>query len=166
MHTETKGVELLGHRVHQTLIVLPLGLLAGAALFDVVHIVNGSGDWARISFWLIAAGVVCALVAAVFGAIDWLGIPQGTRAKRVGAVHGIGNVVVAGLFGVSWLLRRDAPTDPSGLELVLSFGGVALALFTGWLGGELVSQLGVGVHGDAALDAPSSLDRGRLVARV
>ena len=41
--------------------------------------------------------------------------------------------------------------------LVLSFGGVALATVTGWLGGELVSRLGVGVDDGANLNAPSSL---------
>jgi hypothetical protein len=30
---------------------------------------------------------------------------------------------------------------------------------TGWLGGELVDRLGVGVADDAQLDAPSSLSR-------
>jgi hypothetical protein len=31
---------------------------------------------------------------------------------------------------------------------------------TGWLGGELVDRLGVGVDKDADLNAPSSLSRG------
>jgi hypothetical protein len=34
---------------------------------------------------------------------------------------------------------------------------VVLALFTGWLGGELVDRLGVGVDEGANLNAPSSL---------
>jgi len=35
--------------------------------------------------------------------------------------------------------------------------GVLAALVTGWLGGELVDRLGVGVDPGANLDAPSSL---------
>jgi uncharacterized membrane protein len=58
---------------------------------------------------MIAAGVITGLVAAPFGFIDWLAIPQGTRARRIGALHGIGNVVVVVLFAVSWLLRGNAP---------------------------------------------------------
>jgi hypothetical protein len=41
----------------------------------------------------------------------------------------------------------------------LSFAGVLLALGTGWLGGELVARLGVGVDDGAHLDAPSSLSQ-------
>jgi hypothetical protein len=58
---------------------------------------------------------------------------------------------------VSWFLRRPAPEHPSGAALALGFIGVALALATGWLGGELVDRLGVGVDSGAHLDAPSSL---------
>jgi hypothetical protein len=45
------------------------------------------------------------------------------------------------------------------VALVFSFVGAALAGFTGWLGGELVERLGVGVDDDAGIDAPSSLFR-------
>ena len=98
-----------------------------------------------------------ALVAAPFGFLDWSRIPQGTRAKRVGAMHGIGNVGVVLLFLASWLLRDDPSGEPSAFALLLSFTGVALAFVTGWLGAELVVRHGVGVHQNASLDAPSSL---------
>jgi hypothetical protein len=58
---------------------------------------------------------------------------------------------------VSWLLRRDLPTAPGGLEIGLSALAVLLALVTGWLGGELVDRLGIGVDEGANVDAPSSL---------
>ena len=148
---------LFGHPIHQMLIVFPLGLLATAAIFDVITLVTDNGKWSDIAFWMIAAGVIGGLVAALFGLIDWLGIPANTRAKRVGALHGLGNVAVVGLFAVSWLLRQPDPSMPSGAALALSFGGVILATVTGWLGGELVAQMGVGVNEGANLDAPSSL---------
>jgi len=93
----------------------------------------------------------------VFGLIDYLAIPSGTRAKQIGLLHGVGNVVVTGLFAVSWWLRRDDPTRPETLALALSFIAAMLALVTGWMGGELVDRLGVGVDKGAHLNAPSSL---------
>src|SRR5215217_481943 len=93
---------LFGHPIHQMLIVFPLGLLGTSLIFDIVHLVSGGEQWAVIAYWLIAAGIVSGLVAAVFGLIDWLAIPQDTRAKRIGAVHGLGNVVVVALFALSW----------------------------------------------------------------
>ena len=38
---------------------------------------------------MIASGIIGALIAAVFGLIDWLGIPEGTRAKYIGLIHGL-----------------------------------------------------------------------------
>ena len=148
---------LFGHPVHQMLIVFPLGLLAMATVFDVIRLATGSSALGVASYYMIAAGVVSGLVAAVFGLIDWLDLPGHTRAKAVGAWHAIGNVVVVLLFAASWLVRRDDPAGPPTLAFLLALAGAGLALVTGWLGGELVDRLGVGVHDGANLDAPSSL---------
>ena len=156
--------KLLGHPVHQMLIVFPLGLLGTAVLFDLLALSLGIGYWSELAYWMIAAGVVTGLLAAPFGAVDWYAIPSGTRAKRIGAIHGAGNVVVLLLFAVSWFLRGEAPPAPSAVALALSFAAGALALVTGWLGGELVDRLGVGVDDGAHLDAPSSLSKRRLGA--
>jgi hypothetical protein len=37
-----------------------------------------------------------------------------------------------------------------------------MAVVSGWLGGELVERMGIGVHEGAHPDAPSSLRGGRL----
>ena len=154
--------KLFGHPIHQMLIVFPLGLLAMALVFDAAHLITGNGYWSEIAFWMIGAGVVTGLLAAPFGFVDWLAIPSGTRAKRVGALHGGGNVVVVLLYAVSWLARMNAPATPSTLALVLAYAGGGLALFTGWLGGELVDRLAVGVDEGAHLDAPSSMSSRRV----
>lgn len=149
--------KLLGHPIHPMLIVFPLGLLATAVAFDIVGLSEADAFWFGLSFWMIAAGIIGGLLAAIFGLIDWWAIPSGTRAKAIGLWHGLGNVVVMLLFIVSWLMRRPAPAAPGRGAFVLSFIAVALALVTGWLGGELVDRLGVGVDPGAHLDAPSSL---------
>ena len=149
--------KLLGHPIHQMLIVFPLGLLAMALVFDIIHLATNVGYWSEIAYWMIAAGLISGLVAAPFGLIDWLAIPAGTRAKRIGAWHGGGNLIVVLLYAASWWFRRSAPQNPMNLAYVLSFGGGLIALVTGWLGGELVDRLAVGVDPGAHVDAPSSL---------
>src|ERR687893_1065444 len=104
--------KILGHPIHQMLIPFPFGLLATAVIFDIVYLVWGNPVMATVAYWMIIAGIVGGLVAAPFGLIDYLAIPRGTRAKSVGLVHGVGNVVVLLLFVGSWLMRRDAPQLP------------------------------------------------------
>jgi uncharacterized membrane protein len=150
-------VKLAGHPLHQMLIVFPLGLLATAVVFDVIFLVTDNPAWTMAAFYMIGVGVLTGLAAAVPGAVDWLAIPRGTRAKRIGLVHGAGNIVVVALFAVSWYLRRDQPGAPPTGAVVAGLLGAGLSVVTGWLGGELVGRLGVGVDDGAHLDAPSSL---------
>jgi uncharacterized membrane protein len=150
-------VKLAGHPVHPMLIVFPLGLLTTAVVFDIIYLASNATHWTLASYYMIAAGVIGGLAAAVPGAVDWWAIPRGTRAKRIGLLHGVGNVIVLALFILSWLLRRQDPAAPPTGAIVAGLLGVVLAAFTGWLGGELVDRLGVGVDVGAHLDAPSSL---------
>lgn len=149
---------LLGHPIHQMLIVLPFGLLAMSTIFDVIVAIRPSPQLAAASFWNIVAGVAAGLVAAVFGVIDWTGIPANTRAKRLGLLHGASMVVVVGMFAVSAILRVDNVGHAAGTaSLVLELVAFAIAGVGGWMGGELVNRLGIGVDPHAHADAPSSL---------
>jgi hypothetical protein len=67
---------------------------------------------------------------------------------------------VLALFGVSLWLRANTQGGYAyaGVGTFLpAWIGVALALVSGWLGGELVERLGVGVDEEAGVNAPSSL---------
>ena len=159
--------KIFGHAIHPILIVYPLGLLSAAVIFDIIYLATGNQTWTTVSFWMIAAGIIGGLLAAVFGLIDYLGIPSGTRAASIGLLHGLTNLSVVILFIASWLLRWNSPEVPSTLALALSFIAVVGALLGGWLGGELVERLGVGVTPGANLNAPNSLTHGaRETAQV
>jgi len=149
--------KILGHPVHPMLVNFPLGLLPTAVAFDIVQLATHSTRWSDLAFWMIAAGLIGALLAAVFGLVDWVAIPSRTRAKRIGAVHGLGNLIVVALFAASLYLRYQASEVPSTTALTCSFVGLGLALITAWLGGELVDRLGIGVDDGANVNAPSSL---------
>jgi uncharacterized membrane protein len=150
--------KLLGHPVHPMLIVLPLGLFIGAVVFDGVYLWRGSPTFATVAYWNIAGGILGGLLAGVFGLIDWLAIPTGTRAKRIGLLHGASNVVVVLIFAAVWWIRGDTPDiRPTTTLFLLEVVGLGLGAVAGWLGGELVDRLGVGVDDGAHLDAPSSL---------
>src|SRR4029079_9916276 len=150
--------KLLGHPVHPMLIVLPLGLFIGAVVFDALSIWRGNVILAAVGFWNIAGGVIGGLLAAVFGLIDWFAIPSGTRAKRIGLLHGASNVVVVAAFAVAWLMRRNAGdvTVTTGL-LLLEVVALVIGAIAGWLGGALVDRLRVRVDTRGAIHPPAPL---------
>lgn len=148
--------KLFGHAIHPILIVFPLGLLSTSIVFDILYLATDRSTWSTVSYWMIAAGLIGGAVAALFGLIDFLSIPSGTRAKSVGLTHGLVNLGAIAVFGVSFFVRMKT-AEAGWFALILSLAGFLLAMLGGWLGGELVERLGVGVHDNANLDAPSSL---------
>ena len=67
--------KLLGHPVHQQLIAFPIGLFITAVVFDIISAATGNLGWTQMAFYLIGAGILTGLTAAIFGLLDWLGIP-------------------------------------------------------------------------------------------
>src|SRR5436305_15108480 len=85
-HWMRAKARLLGHPIHPMLIVFPLGLLTVAAIFDIIYVSTHNGHWADLSYWMIASGIIGGLIAAVFGVVDWFGIPESTRARCIGLI--------------------------------------------------------------------------------
>jgi uncharacterized membrane protein len=116
-------ITLFGHPVHPQLIVFPLGLFATAVIFDILFLITGNPSFTVASFYMIAAGVIGGLLAALFRFMDWLGLPKNSRARTLGGWHGLGNFVIVVLFAASWLLRLGNGLVPAGLALILSLWG-------------------------------------------
>ena len=151
-------VKVLGHPIHPMLVVVPLGSFIAAVIVDVIGVVSSNPSLSLVGFWNIAVGVVGGLVAAAFGLADWLNIPARTRAKRIGLMHGGLKVVVTATFALVWLARYGAPdVTPSTTLLAIEISALVAGAVAGWLGGELVDRLGVGIDDGANLNAPNSL---------
>jgi uncharacterized membrane protein len=151
-------VKILRHPVHPMLIVFPLGLLGTGVIFDLIAKFTNNQGLYGVSYWMIAAGIIGGLLAAIFGFMDWMSIHPDTRAKRIGAYHGLGNLAIVILFAISWWIRSNDPNRvPNGIAFTLSLLGFLLALVTAWLGGELVYRLGMAVEKGANENAPNSL---------
>lgn len=147
--------KIFGHPIHQSLVAFPIGAFGVSIALDALHSRTGRYEHAEGARQALNFGLVSAALAAPFGLVDWMEIDPGTRAKRVGLVHAVGNLAMLGLFAASRLLRAggSAPSSAkwtSGAAFMLS--GV-----TAWLGGELVTRHGIGVHNYPDQDAQSSL---------
>ena len=138
------------HELHPTLIHAPLVLLPTAAAVDVAAVSARFGvrkialDMAGRKLWW--AGVGGALAAGLAG----MAASQEIRlddeaAKDAMWLHGMGNlaIVLAGAGLASWRSAHRA----TALSAALGAGAVGAAIYTAWLGGELVYTHGAGVKG-------------------
>jgi uncharacterized membrane protein len=135
-----------GHPIHTALIALPIGLLTGTVLADVAYLfVSKDTIWLDISFWTNVAGVVTALLAAVFGFIDYFTIARGTAGK-IATVHMVLNLTMVVLFSAAlFFFPRGIAAPNVLLPFTLHFLGFGLMMAAGYLGGELVFRHKLGV---------------------
>jgi uncharacterized membrane protein len=136
-----------GHPIHPMLIPFPLALWATSFAVDVLFYFLRMPVLLTMAKFMIAAGCLAAVAAAIFGIIDWLGIKNG-EVKKVANWHARLNVVALIVFAISLFLRMGNYSDLVGRRLtipfLLSLVGVILITISGWLGGELVFKYGVG----------------------
>ena len=130
------------HPIHTMLVALPIGMWVFSLVCDIVLRAGGGAAWAPAAYYAIGIGIIGALTAAVFGLIDLLGIPQGTRARTLGYWHLGLNLSITVLFAVNFYLRTIG-TPVAVTPFILSIVGIAALLVSGWLGGEMVYVEGV-----------------------
>src|SRR5215203_739998 len=70
-HGVQSTAAIAGHPLHHMLIVFPVAFLIGALGTDIAFLAVQDPFWAQVSYWLLIAGIVTALVAAVPGLIDF-----------------------------------------------------------------------------------------------
>jgi uncharacterized membrane protein len=141
-----------GHPIHPMLIPFPLALWATSFVVDVLFYFLRHPTLLIISKFMIAAGCIGAIAAAIPGIIDWLAIKNGD-AKKVANWHARLNITALVLFAISLFLRLGSYSEIVGRKLtipfLLSFVGVILISISGWLGGELAFRYGIGqTHND------------------
>jgi uncharacterized membrane protein len=142
-----------GHPFHPILITVPIGAWTASLVFDIAsHLADDPDFLSRGAMWLIAVGVIGAVLAAMAGFLDLLAIPTGTRAFRLGLVHMTLNLLVTAAYAVNFLWRQ-AGREPSGDvdagQLALNAAALALLGVSGWLGGMLAYRYGVRVADEA-----------------
>ena len=140
-------VTIAGHPVHPMLIPFPLALWATSFAVDVLFYFVRHPTLLVIAKFMLAAGCIGALLAAIPGFIDWLAIRNG-EVKKVANWHARLNVVALVVFAISFVLRTGSYSELVGRRLtipfLLSLVGVILITISGWLGGELVFRYGIG----------------------
>ena len=139
-----------GHPVHPFLVPLPIGAFVSSLIFDILTWTRpGELPWlVDGAWWLIGVGLIGAGIAAVFGAVDLLQIPRGTRPWRVALAHSAVNVGVAVLFliGYAWRAGDHVQLDKTRPgQLTLSCVAVGLLVAAVLLGQTLTYRFAMRV---------------------
>ncbi|HKR87289.1 MAG TPA: DUF2231 domain-containing protein [Phenylobacterium sp.] len=145
-HNPRSTAKVAGHPLHPMVIPFPIAFFVSTLVTDLIYLNTHRPGFAEASMWLLGAGLASALLAAVLGLTDFLG-DRRVRRLRQAWLHMVGNVILVALQAVNFYLRsagdiRDA-IAPSGVTL--SAIAVALLLFNGWMGWEMVYRGHVGV---------------------
>lgn len=126
------------------LISYPFAFLTGGWGFGVAGAVAKQPELTTVSRYLVPAGVVAGLLAAVPGIIDYrTRVPPESSAKSRAAKHGLINTAALVLFTAGWMLGRRSRR--TAVPLALQTLGAAAISFGGWLGGTLVFRNQIGV---------------------
>lgn len=134
------------HPIHPMLIPFPIGFFVGSLVCDIIANVSDAqaGFWFSMATWLIMFGIISALLAGVFGFVDYLTARMSQAGKRNATIHMVVNLAVVVLYIINYYVRiQDPPLTTTGY--VLSVIGVLSLLYSGWLGGEMVYVNRVGV---------------------
>lgn len=156
-----------GHPLHPAMVHFPIGLLILSFLLDIgSHLIPGGGELYQGSLYTIALGVLMGLFAAQAGLTDWLDIRSDHPAKTRATIHMLLNVTAIGLFGLNLLFRTGQP-DLAGtpfLYIGLSAFALLLILVSGYLGGTLVYDDGIGA-GRHRREAPTPKETIRVATK-
>jgi uncharacterized membrane protein len=137
------------HPLHPLFVTVPVGVLTLSLIGDVFHMaIPKDPFWYDLSFTCIGMGLALAVVAGIFGAIDYLGVKMSSQAFRLATWHLGLNAVAMALYAVSFLCRRQYSALTGSrwtIAFVLALAGFALLGTAGWLGGKMVYEHCVGV---------------------
>jgi uncharacterized membrane protein len=135
----------MGHPIHPMLIPFPIAFFIGAFLADLAFLAWADPFWATAAFWLLAAGLAGAALAAIAGFTDFLGDSR-IRGLSDAWMHMLANATVVLIEAVNLFLRLGAPDSALPSPGIYLSGAAFLLLgFSGWKGGDLVYRHKVGI---------------------
>jgi uncharacterized membrane protein len=136
---------IAGHPIHPMLVPIAIGGFLLSFAFDLICMSTGNANpWATLAYYVMLGGIAGALVAVLPGLVDLLSLPAGPI-KRTAVTHmGINLTVVALYICNAWM--RHGNMNDLKVPMILSVIAILLLLVSGWLGGKMVYEAGVGVN--------------------
>jgi uncharacterized membrane protein len=140
----------MAHPLHPALVHLPIGFWIGSLIFDAISATQGdpaAGNFfVNAGWWCMLLGCVLALPAAITGLAEFIDVPANTRVQRVALTHMTLNILVLGSYIVQLFIRDRALGFVPASLLTINLVTVVVLGISGYLGGKMVFEYGVGSH--------------------
>ncbi|MBC8160336.1 MAG: DUF2231 domain-containing protein [Roseiflexaceae bacterium] len=141
--------------LHPIAVHLPIGLLVGNAVLTALYLWRGDRSKELAAYHCLWLGIVLllpALATGTYAAVSQLVLTDSPRNDALGWInaHALAGILALAVYWQAWQVRRrnagvlDA-AKPRRAYLCWLAGGFALLALSGWLGGHMVYELGVGV---------------------
>jgi len=141
-----------GKPLHPPLTDIPIGAYMLAAVGDLGSFLWSDASWSQDLYhaagWVMIAGAVVSLGAALTGWMDWLkSVPKGTQARRTVNAHAWTMLTVTAIVLIDIAVRLGSWDDPSTpiLVLILTLVVAGLTFLGATIGGTLVFDYGFNV---------------------
>jgi len=140
--------KFFGHPLHPALVHFPIGLFLLSLILDIAsYLWTTPNNLFHAAYYAMLFGFIGAALAALAGLADWSDIRLDHPARKTATLHMIFNLTVIALFGIN-LFLRSRPPELARVPLpflMLSLVGSGMILVSGYLGGTLVYDNGIGV---------------------
>src|SRR5438105_2096693 len=135
------------HPLHPLLVHFPIGLFVLSLVLDLFSQMLPTQTAVHAAYYTMLLGTIMALVAAVLGLADWSDIRKDHPAWKSAIYHLVLNVSAVCLYLINLIMRyqREEESATPLWPLVLSLAGVGLLSVSGYIGGTLVYDDGIGV---------------------
>ena len=135
--------------VHPFLVHFPVALIFTSAIFFSLEFVTENPRWGITGFWVMAGGLIGAVLAIISGNIAYSSLILTNELKKISSLHetlGWTATWITGMLLVWYYLRRKSQSRIEKSTylflLYLCVGGLG---FSAWLGGKMVYENGGGV---------------------
>lgn len=137
-------IAIWGHPLHAMSVAFPVALTFCAFGADVFYWYSGAARWAWAAAWASGTAFLFGLAAGATGTLELLSVP-GIRIRAAAWTHFIIAMLLLSLLGLNWGWRLQGYEEtvlPWGI--LMSGFAVLVVVATGWHGGKLVFDYGLG----------------------
>ncbi len=137
-------VAIWGHPLHAMSVAFPVALTFCAFGADALYWWSGAEEWAWAAFWAAGTAFLFGLLAGLTGISELLIVP-GIRIRAAAWTHFAIAMMLLSVLGLNWGWRFGGYVQailPWGI--LMSGFSVVVVVATGWHGGKLVFDYGLG----------------------